>query len=87
LHPGDRIVIDSSIPLDQLLAGQSAMASRISGHPDQVHRMEEFGLCNGIRILMFRRGNPCILRMAGNKVCCRTDERLRILVEPEAAAS
>jgi len=78
-------VIDKSIPLDQLPAGQSASVRRISGRADDVHRLEEFGLRGGTRIQMFRPGNPCIIQMAGNKVCCRTDQLLRILVEPEAA--
>jgi len=78
-------VIDKSIPLGQLLAGQSASVRRISGRADHVHRLEEFGLRGGTRIQMFRPGNPCIIRIAGNKVCCRTDQLLRILVEPEAA--
>jgi hypothetical protein len=30
---------------------------------------------------MFRLGNPCILRLAGNKICLRSDERLQIDVE------
>jgi hypothetical protein len=30
---------------------------------------------------VFRRGNPCILRMAGNKVCLRTNRPLRVMVE------
>ena len=31
---------------------------------------------------MFRPGNPCIIRMAGNKVCLRSDDLLQVLVEP-----
>ena len=77
-------MIDKSIPLGQLLAGQSALVRRVSGRQDHVHRLEEFGLRGGTRIQMFRPGNPCIIRMAGSKVCCRTDDLLRILVEPEA---
>ena len=79
-------MIDKSIPLGQLMAGQSALVRRVSGRPDHVHRLEEFGLRGGTRIQMFRTGNPCILCMAGGKVCCRTDDFLRILVEPESPA-
>jgi Fe2+ transport system protein FeoA len=74
-------VIDKSIPLRTLLSGQSALVSRLAGQPDHVHRMEEFGLRGGTRIQMFRPGNPCILRIAGNKVCCRTDSLVCIFVE------
>ena len=77
-------VIDKSIPLSDLPTGQSAAVRRITGEPDHVHRLEEFGLRGGTRLQMFRPGNPCILRMAGNKVCFRADDLLRILVEPDS---
>ncbi|OHB71219.1 MAG: hypothetical protein A2V70_10995, partial [Planctomycetes bacterium RBG_13_63_9] len=78
---------DKSVPLKNLLRGQSACVSRITGEPDHVHRMEEFGLCGGRRIQMFRPGNPCIFRIAGSKVCCRTDDLLSIFVEPDSVVS
>jgi ferrous iron transport protein A len=68
------------IPLELLRAGQFARISRVSGHPDHVHRLEEFGLRGGTRIEMFRPGNPCIIRLAGNKICLRPDKRLHIQV-------
>jgi Fe2+ transport system protein FeoA len=34
---------------------------------------------------MFRAGNPCILRIAGNKFCLRSDELLNVMVEPISA--
>lgn len=77
-------MIDRSIPLSQLFTGQSARVSRIAGQPDDVHRLEEFGLRGGARLQMFRPGNPCILRMGGNKVCLRADGLLHILVEPDS---
>ena len=76
-------MIDKSIPLSDLPAGQSACVSRITGQPDHVHRLEEFGVRRGMQIEMFRPGNPCIIRMAGNKVCFRAEDLLRILVEPD----
>lgn len=79
-------MIDKSIPLSELPIGHSACVSRITGQPDHVHRLREFGLLGGTRIQMFRPGNPCILRVAGNKVCCRTDDLLHILVEPDSVA-
>ena len=71
-----------AIPLKHLPAGHRARISRISGHPDHVHRLEEFGLRGGTKIEMFRPGNPCIIRLAGNKVCLRADDTLHVLVEP-----
>ena len=69
-----------TIPLSQLPRGKSAYIRRILGPPEPVHRLAEFGLRHGAQIEMFRRGNPCILRMAGSKVCLRTTST--ILVEP-----
>jgi ferrous iron transport protein A len=74
----------SVIPLRHLPAGHRALVARILGHPDDVHRLEEFGLRKGTRVEMFRPGNPCILRLAGNKICLRADELLKVLVEPIA---
>jgi len=70
------------VSLDQLQTGQRGRISRIQGHPDHVHRLEEFGLRGGTCIEMFRPGNPCIIRMAGNKICFRADDGLKISVVP-----
>ena len=80
--PLDSAAADFSVPIHHLHAGQSARISRIVGHPDHVHRLHEFGLCDGVRIEMFRAGNPCIIRMAGNKICLRADELLDVFVVP-----
>ena len=76
-----------AVPLQHLQPGQSARISRLVGHPDHVHRLREFGLCDGVRVEMFRRGNPCIIRLAGNKVCLRADELLDVFVVPAAEAA
>ena len=69
-----------SIPVGCLQAGQAAQISRIVGRTDDVHRLEEFGLRKGTEVVMFRPGNPCILRMAGNKICLRADDLLSVFV-------
>ncbi len=74
-------MVDKAVPLEALLAGETATVSRITGCCPDVHRLEEFGLRGGSRIRMFRTGNPCILRIGGGKVCLRSDPALRILVE------
>ena len=79
-------MIDKSLPLSCLPAGQSARVCRITGDPDHVHRLQEFGPRGGKRIEMFRPGNPCIFRTAGGKVCLRADDLTRIMVEPDAVA-
>jgi len=74
------------VPLRRLPAGQSGVVVRMVGRAEDVHRLEEFGLCHGTRIEVFRQGNPCILRLAGGKVCLRADRSLKILVAPVHAA-
>jgi ferrous iron transport protein A len=70
------------VPLQCLRPGQSARVVRVVGQSDHVHRLEEFGLRRNTRIEMFRPGNPCILRLAGHKVCLRVGELLNVLVQP-----
>jgi Fe2+ transport system protein FeoA len=31
---------------------------------------------------MFRCGSPCIIRLAGNKVCLRADDLTHVMVKP-----
>lgn len=76
---------DSTISLCCLRNGQSACVYCILGPPDDVHRLEEFGLHRGRQIEMFRPGDPCIIRLAGNKVCLRMGDRVEVLVQPVAA--
>jgi Fe2+ transport system protein FeoA len=73
--------VEGLIPLNRLRAGQSALVDRIVGREDHVHRLEEFGLLGGARIEMFRGGNPCIIRLAGGKICLRADDLLNVLVK------
>lgn len=74
-----------AISLRRLAAGRRARIVEIVGPADHVHRLEEFGLRGGTTIEIFRPGNPCIIRLAGSKVCLRADDRLDVLVEPTAA--
>jgi Fe2+ transport system protein FeoA len=76
--------LPAAVPLHLLEPGQKARISRILGSPDDVHRLREFGLCDGVQVEMFRPGTPCILRVAGNKVCLRAGELLQVLVLPAA---
>ncbi len=78
-------MVTNAIPLQSLPDGHSASILRIFGRPDDVHRLEEFGIRCGTRIEMFRAGSPCILRIAGNKFCLRANELVNVLVEPIAA--
>lgn len=71
------------VPLARLLPDQSAEILRIEGNAEHVHHLRELGLRQGCRIQMFRPGNPCILRAAGNKICLRTGRFLHVFVKPD----
>lgn len=68
------------IPLHLLSPGQSAHVGHISGRPDEIHRLHELGLCGGAAVEMVQSGSPCIIRLAGQKLCFRADELLHVLV-------
>ncbi|NLE39012.1 MAG: ferrous iron transport protein A [Pirellulaceae bacterium] len=76
------MMVDSVVSLKNLLPGQFGEVFRLEGRPEDVHRLEEFGLGRGTRIEMFRAGNPCIVRMGSNKFCLRLDRALDVLVRP-----
>lgn len=69
------------IPLAQLAAGRSAQVAAVLGRVDHVHRLHELGLRDGVTIEMLQPGSPCILKLAGQRLCFRADELLSVLVE------
>jgi ferrous iron transport protein A len=74
------------IPLMQLRTGDRAAVDCVLGPPDDVHRLEELGLRAGTPVEMIQPGSPCIVRLAGNKLCIRADDLLSVLVRPESPA-
>lgn len=68
------------IPLAAVPAGSRAEIEVVLGAPDQVHRLEELGLRGGCQVEMIQPGSPCIIRLAGQKLCFRADDLLQVLV-------
>jgi Fe2+ transport system protein FeoA len=73
------------IPLNLLAPGQSAHVGQVTGRRDDIHRLEELGLRRGAAVEMVQTGSPCIIRLAGQKLCFRADEMLHVLVRLGAA--
>ncbi len=71
-----------AISLRELPWGQPARVVQLSGRPEHVHRLMEFGVRPGCYFELVRGGNPCIVRMDGTRFCLRTGRRLDVLVEP-----
>jgi ferrous iron transport protein A len=74
------------IPLNHLPTGQLAAVTNVMGQAEAVHRLEELGLRCGAEIEMVQHGSPCIVRLAGQKLCLRADELFRVLVRLGATA-
>ena len=75
------------LPLDMLRPGEWADVANIGGDPAWVCRMEELGLREGCRVQLLQGGTPCMLRVAGCKLCLRGDDSCHILVRPVAESS
>jgi Fe2+ transport system protein FeoA len=73
------------LPLDQLHAGEIAEILAVLGRPEQVHRLKELGFREGIEIAVIQAGSPCIIRLAGQTLCFRSNELLSVLVRPTTA--
>lgn len=74
------------IPLHLLTRGQFAEIGELVGKTEQIHRLEELGLRAGTVIEMLQPGSPCIVRLAGQKLCFRESDTLGILVRPGAVS-
>jgi Fe2+ transport system protein FeoA len=74
------------VPLDMLRPGEWADVADVAGEPGWVCRMAEMGLQAGCRVQMLQDGSPCLLRLAGCKLCLRGDDSAQILVRPLAEA-
>ena len=72
------------IVLGLLLAGQTAVVESILGASDEAHRLREIGLRDGATVEMIRPGNPCLVRLGGQKLGLRSEVLATILVRTEA---
>jgi Fe2+ transport system protein FeoA len=78
--------VNELIPLQFLNPGQTARIGQLVGPPDAVHRLEELGLRLGAEVEMVQMGAPCMIRLAGHKLCFRDSEALQVLVVTSTAA-
>lgn len=72
----------SLLPLDCLQPGEWADVAEVAGEPGWVCRMAELGLRCGSRIQMLQTGTPCLLQVAGCRLCLRGDAGTQVLVRP-----
>lgn len=74
------------LPLHLLPTGCLAEIGQLLGQADEVHRLEELGLRVGTQVEMIQAGSPCIINLAGTKLCFRDNEAFRVLVRLGDAA-
>lgn len=74
------------IPLHMLPAGQRARVAELLGSPADVHRLHEMGLFPGTAVEMIQDGSPCLIRIAGSKLCLRDANLFQVLVHTTPAA-
>lgn len=68
------------IPLSCMADGERAVVSEVVGRSDQVQRLRELGLRDGVELEMVRSGSPCMVRLQGHTLCFRATELLNVLV-------
>ncbi len=68
------------IPLHFLSRGEVAEIDQVVGQRDEVHRLEELGLRSEVVVEMLQPGIPCIVGLAGQRLCFRQNEAVGILV-------
>jgi Fe2+ transport system protein FeoA len=74
--------VNEFIPLQLLPAGQSARVAELLGSPADVQRLQEMGLRQGSYVQMIQGGSPCIIQLAGSRLCLRDANLFFVLVEP-----
>ena len=72
----------AELPLEHLRPGEWADVTDVGGDPSWVCRMAELGLRTGCRVQMLQSGAPCLLQVAGCKLCLRGCDWAQILVRP-----
>jgi Fe2+ transport system protein FeoA len=70
------------VPLNRLASGRNGRVAQILGHPEDVRRVNELGIRDGIHVEIIRSGMPCIIRTGMQTLCIRGNELLNVLVEP-----
>jgi Fe2+ transport system protein FeoA len=77
--------MQAPIPLYLLRPGEEAEVAELVGRPDEVQRLAEIGFQTGALVEMVQSGAPCIIRLAGHKLCFREGESFQVLVRSRAA--
>lgn len=78
------MLCEALLPLDLLGSGEIADVADVAGEPSWVSRLAELGIRIGCRLQVLQPGSPCLLQVAGSRLCLRSDCAAQILVRPVA---
>ena len=79
------LVSPETVPIQCLRVGETAFVEAVCGELNHVQRLRELGFADGARLEMLQPGSPCIVRLAGQRLCFRADGITSILVRTGAA--
>jgi ferrous iron transport protein A len=74
------------IPIAALRPGQIAEVRQIAGRMEQIRRLEELGVRDGVIVEVVRAGTPCIIRVGGTRLCFRDGELCSVMVAARKSA-
>lgn len=82
-HYGLAMAIASEeILLERLPKGARARVAAVRGNDQEVARISELGLHEGVLITVLRRGSPCLVQLNAFKIGLRPSRELSIWVNP-----
>lgn len=74
-------------PLDMLQIGERGEIAAVCGDPSWVGRLAELGVREGCSICVLQAGSPCVIDLAGSRLCLRGGDCAQILVRPSQATA
>lgn len=77
--------VPQCVPIDFLRAEETGKIVEITGPESWKHRLQEFGLREGVLVRMVKPGEPCILAVDGHRFSLRSDRDATILVDTNSA--
>ncbi len=79
--PADQIMV-----LGLLAAGQVGVVDSVLGASDEMHRLRELGLRDGVTVEMIQPGSTCLVRLGGQKLGIRSEALFCVMVRARRLA-
>jgi len=69
-------------PLDTLRAGERGEIAAVLGDAAWIGRLADLGVREGCAVCVLQPGSPCLLDVAGSRLCLRGTDASEIFVRP-----